>query len=222
MSPQKKDHFILNDVTVNPRYEFKLFTEPYLDQVIDIFTRAFCLSEPMTAYLKMDMGLYKNFARAVAEKAIVDKLSVIALKDNQVAACALIEDLASPCPIPDFDPKFKYILNLLEKLGVSYFANQTIKPLEISHLFITAVDEKFRGQKLSTQVNFHAMNISSAAGFKKMYCEFTHELNEKGVLHHLKMPCVKIGAQLYQDFVFEAEKPFAYLSGGATSYLWEI
>ncbi len=222
ISSSCKDHFALNNLMVDPRYNFKYFTESYLEQVVDLFTRAFCLSEPMTAYLKMDMDLYKNFARAVAEKAVADKLSIIALKDDKVVACALVEDITNPCPIPDFDPKFKYILGLLEKLSNQYFTNKTINPFEISHLFITAVDEKFRGQKLSTQVNFQAMNISSQAGFSQMYCEFTHPLNEKGVIHHLTIPYSEIGSQVYQDFIFENNRPFEKLDGGAKSYLWQI
>lgn len=217
-----KDHFAINNLSINPAFEFKKFTHPYLGQVVDVFTRSFCLYEPMTSYLKMDMNLYKKFAYAVAEKAIIDRLSVIALKDGQVAAFALVEDIANPCPIPDFDPKFKYILELLESLGKSYFSNRIINSLDISHLFITAVDENFRGQNLSTQVNFQAMNISSQAGFSRMYCEFTHEFNEKGVIHHLTTPFIKIGSQLYRDFVFENQKPFSKLPGAATSYLWQI
>ncbi len=217
-----KDHFSFNHLSVNPYFQFQLFTEPYLEQVVDVFTRAFCLFEPMTAYLKMDMTLYKNFARIVAENAVQDQLSVIALQEGKVAAIALVEDLARPCDIPDFDPKFKNILALLDRLGKDYFSKRTIKPLEISHLFITAVDEKFRRQNLSTQVNFQAMNISSRAGFKEMYCEFTHPYNEQGVIPHLKMPYTLIGAQVYKDFVFQNKKPFAQLSGGAKSYLWQI
>lgn len=221
-SLNNKNHFLLNKVDIHPDIQFKLFTEPYLDQVVEIFTKAFCLSEPMTAYLKMDMSLYKNFAYAVAKKAIEDKLSVLAFKNNELAAFALVEDLADPCPIPDFDPKFKYILKLLEQIGETYFTDRVLKPREISHLFITAVDEKFRGQKLSTQVNFQAMNISAQAGFSKMYCEFTHYYNEEGVLHHLLRPHSMIGTQVYRDFTYGNEKPFKELGGHATSYLWEL
>lgn len=217
-----KDHLTLNGLVSNPAYQFKLFTRPYLKQVIQVFTHSFCLSEPMTAYLKIDMNLYKKFAHAVAEKAILDKLSVIALQNDQVVAFALVEDMANPCPIPDFDPKFKYILELLDSLGQSYFSNNTVNPLEIAHLFITAVDEKFRGKNLSTQVNFYAMNMASQAGFNQMYCEFTHEYNEKGVLHHLKSPYFLMGSQVYKDFSLEGKKPFNELAGGAKSYLWTI
>lgn len=215
-------NYIANNIRSNPRYRIEILTKEYIDQVVEVFTYAFCRSEPMTSYLQLDEQKYKIFARAVTEQAVLDKLSVIALDGEKVVACALTEDLASPGPIPDFDPKFVYILALLEKLGEGFLSAKTLAKGNVGHLFITAVNHHYRNQGLSTQVNFHAMDLASQKGFMFMYCELTHPYNESGILHHLKNPKWLIGDIIYSEFKIGDYHPFKNLPGGARSYLWTI
>lgn len=203
-------------------YTYELLTKQHIDQVVDVFTKAFCRSEPMTQYLHLDEKKYRKFARAVTEKAVEDQLSVVALHHDKVVACALVEDIADAGAIPDFDPKFESILALLEELGKPFFVGKTFEKREIAHLFITAVHEDYRHQRLSTQVNFHAMDIAQKHGFDFVYCEFTHVFNERGVLHHLNNQKKLIGSCVYNQFEINNSKPFEHLAGGANSYLWEL
>jgi len=218
----KHENFNRNAVSMDDQYEYKLFTIEYIDKVVDVFTQTFCRAEPMTHYLHMDEEKYRQFAYSVAKKAVEDELSVITLHKGEVIAFALVEDLAQPGDIPDFDPKFNFILALLDKLGGHYFENKKLPPRHVAHLFITAVAEKYRGKRLSTQVNFQAMDIAAHRGFDFMYCEFTNYINEKGTIPHLKNPKKLIGSQEYDNFILENRKPFDQLEHGATSYLWEI
>ncbi|MBA3661862.1 MAG: hypothetical protein H0W64_09050 [Gammaproteobacteria bacterium] len=213
---------LLDNVPSHPSYQYKLLTKAYIDQVVHVFTTAFCRSEPMTHYLKMDEEQYKIFARAVTEKACEDQLSIIALENDKVIACALVEDIANPGPIPDFDPKFEFILGLLEELGKAFFEKKSFPRNHIAHLFITAVDEDHRHLGLSKQVNFRAMDLASEKGFEFIYCELTHIYNELGIMHHLQNPKKLIGTRLYRDFIYKGSKPFLGLPGGAHSYLWAI
>lgn len=216
------ENFLRNNVPLDPSHRYELLKASHVDQVVQMFTQAFCRSEPMTRYLEMNEDLYQVFARAVTEKAVEDKLSVVVLEGNKVIACAIVEDLMSPGPVPDFDPKFKYILALLEQLGGDYFAGKVFPQNHIAHLFITAVHEDYRHLGLSRQVNFQAMDFAAYHGFDFVYCEFTHIYNEKGTIPYLKNAKQRIGSIIYQDFKLENERPFANLQGGATSYLWEI
>lgn len=203
-------------------YRYEILTPKYIDQVIEVFTTAFCRSEPMTAYLQMDENQYRVFARAVTEKASDDKLSVIALDGEQVVACALTEDLADPGALPDFDPKFAYILALLEALGKNYFSDKMIPKNKIAHLFITAVHERYRHRGLSRQVNFRAMDVAAQRGFDFIYCEFTHYFNMRGTINHLENPKKLIGSRVYKEFLHDGMKPFAQLEGSADAYLWAL
>lgn len=217
------ENFKRNNILVDNRYQFELFKPQHLEQVVELFTNSFCDSEPMTHYLEMDKVAYRIFARQVAEKAIEDKLSVVALDKDKVIACALVEDLAAPGDISaDFDAKFINILSLLEQLGQKFFHDKKIKTKHIAHLFITAVDKDYRHQGLSRQMNFMAMDLAAANGFDFVYCEFTHIYNELGTISHLRNNKRLIGSRTYDEFHLDNKKPFAHLSGGANSYLWEI
>lgn len=222
--PKKKQHsnLVKNQISLDKRFHYEILSPIYIDQVVDVFTHAFCRSEPMTHYLRMDEDKYKIFARTVSEKACEDKLSIVALDGAKVIACALVEDLAVPGPIPDFDPKFEYILSFLEKLGKHFFSGKIFFSNHIAHLFITAVDENYRHRGLSTQVNFRAMDLAAEHNFEFVYCELTHPFNESGIIHHLKNPKRLIGSCNYHEFVHKGIRPFANLSGEAHSYLWSI
>lgn len=215
------DNFLRNNIPINKNYTYEILAKEHVDQVVRIFTEAFCRSEPMTEYLHLDEKQYDIFSFAVTEKAVKDKLSVVCLDKGKVIAFAIVEDITDNGVIPDFDPKFKYILGLLEKLGANFFAGKVFPRNHIAHLFITAVDEQYRHLGLSTQVNFCAMDLALEKGFDFVYCEFTNYYNEKGVIPHLKNKKKLIGDESYEDFALEGEKPFKHLSGGARSFLWE-
>ncbi len=217
-----EDNFSRNGLIKNTNYHCKILTNQYAEQVIDVFTRAFCHDEPMTNYLHMDETKYREFAREVTNKAIEDELSIVALDEDKVIALALVEDLADPGSIPDFDPKFNDILALLDTLGGDFFKEKNFPSKHVAHLFITAVDENYRSEKLSTLVNFSVMDIAAQKGFDFMYCEFTNFLNEKGTVPHLKNKKRLIGSQSYSNFSVNGNKPFEHLNSGANAYLWEI
>lgn len=215
-------NFIINQVPFNQTYQYEVLSEAYLDQVTQLFTHAFCTDEPMTHYLQMDEKKYQKFAYAVAKQACEDQLSIIALDKKKVIAIALLEDAALPGKIEDFDPKFIYILSLLERLGENFFLNQKIAPKQIAHLFITAVDKHYRQQGLATQVNFRAMDLAAQHQFAFAYSEFTNYYNEKSIIPHIKNYKQLIGSCIYREFTYQNTQPFAHLEGGANAYLWEI
>lgn len=212
-----------NGIKKDNRFTYEVLTEKHIEQVTQIFTQAFCDDEPMTHFLDMQYATYTEFARAVTKEAANAGFSIVALDGDKVVACGLSEDLADIKPIPiDFDPNFKYIIALLDDLGKDYFPGKIFPPLEVAHLFITAVARDYRHLGLSTQINFRAMDLAAMLGFKFMYCELTNILNERGIMHHLKNTKKLIGSRTYNDFVTEGIRPFAGLTSGANSYLWEI
>jgi hypothetical protein len=205
------------------KYKFETAAEQHLEGIIDVFAEAFCTAEPMTQYLKIDQKRFKVFARAVAENAIQDKLSIVALDKDKVVACALVEDMAAIRDAPlDFHPDFKYIAALLEQLGASYFAEKVFKIQCVAHLFITAVATNYRRQGLSTAVNLRATALAGLRGFKFIYSELTNVYNELGIFHHIQKNRQLTGTCTYKEFEVGGIKPFAALSGSANGYIWEI
>ncbi|MBX3708659.1 MAG: hypothetical protein KIT56_05580 [Gammaproteobacteria bacterium] len=214
---------ILSQIPVDLQYRYEMLQPIHIDRVVTMFTQAFCDAEPMTHYLGVSYQSFKQFALAVTEKASEEKLSVVALDDDRVIACALTEDLVNPLDIIfELDPKFKPIFNILEQLSAKFFADKKIEKNHIAHLFITAVDESYRGKGLSKQVNYRSMALAAGMNFSFMMSELTNYINTNGIMHHLHYNKILLGSQIYQNYVFEGIKPFKDLSGIATSYLWEL
>lgn len=216
--------FERNQLKVDTHFHYEVAQKKHTHGIVKIFTEAFCSSEPMTYYLKIDPQKFLAFSTKVTENAIQDQLSIVALDGDRIVACALVEDLAEMRDAPiDFDPNFKYILSLLETLSGDFFKDKKIAKKNIAHLFITAVDKDYRRRGLSTQVNFHAMDLAAKRGFQFMYSELTNFYNEMGVFNHMKEKRRQLlGACDYKDFELNGFKPFPDLPGYAHGYLWEI
>lgn len=203
--------------------QYELLKPEHVSSTIDMFMRAFCLSEPMTKYVDMQFEEFRPFATMVTEKAARDGLSTVVLDGNKVIACTLVEDIANPLDIKcELTKKFDPIFNLLDNLSAGYFAGKIFSPHLIAHLFITAVHEDYRGMRLSEIVNFGAMEVARRAGFHFMFSELTNYINENGLVKYLEFEKKLLGVTVYRDFQFDGRKPFSMLAGEAHSYLWEL
>lgn len=217
------EQLILSQIILDHHYHYQILQNHHIEQTVTMFTHAFCDAEPMTHYVKMDYHSFLPFAEAVVRKAARDQLSIIALDQDRVIACALVEDFMHPLNIDfEMDPKFKYIFSLLEKISGEFFKDKKIPSRLIAHLFISAVDAKYRGLGISKQVNFRAMALAEKHKYAFMLSELTNYINEKGIIPHLKGAKLQIGSQVYQDYIFEGTRPFENLMGSAHSFLWEL
>lgn len=214
---------MLEQIPLDHTYKYEILRPEHIKRVVEMFTVNFCDHEPMTRYVDMPYEGFSRFANAVTSKAAVDGLSVVAMDGDMVIACALVEDVANPLPMDfEVEPKFGPIFSLLEYIGNDLLKDRTFKPNQIAHLFITAVDKTYQRQGLSRQVNFRAMALAVDRGYTFMLSELTNYYNERGILPHLRYNKLRVGSQIYKDFIFENAKPFANLEGGANSWLWEL
>lgn len=204
-------------------YEYKILQSEHYDQAVNIITHSFCEHEPMTKYLGITHSEFLPFAKVIVQKAIKDGLSIVALDENKLSACTIVDDYADPINIShEFDPKFKIIFSLLEHLSNDFFNNKEIEKGHLAHLFITAVAKNYHGKGLSSQINLQSTRLAEQKGFDFMCCEFTHPYNEKGTIKNLKNNKLLIKSYDYKDFIFEGKKPFENLTGSVSSYIWEL
>ena len=68
-----RDNFSRNRLKPDKKYHYALLTHHHVERVVTLFTKSFCQSEPMTAYLKMDEEKYKLFARCIKRKSLIVK-----------------------------------------------------------------------------------------------------------------------------------------------------
>lgn len=212
------------DLTLDDKnFKYEILSQRHYDQTIDIITHTFCHREPMTKCLGITPHEFTPFAKLMVEKAIKDGLSIVALDNDTVCACTIVEDGTDPLNITiNLDSRFKIIFSLLENLASEFFNERILSRNHIAHLFITAVAENYLGRGLSKKINFESIQLARKNGFDFMYCEFTHDYNEKGTVKNLTNNKLLIRSCLYKDFVFNGEKPFQSLEGSASTYIWEL
>src|SRR5690349_6444552 len=103
--------------TQNPKdyspFDIEKLQAKHIDQVIHLVAKTFCDSEPMAKYLKLDYKEFSPFAEVIVEKAAQEEMSIVVLEEDQVVACAIVEDVTKQHPF-DFElsPKFEPMLAL--------------------------------------------------------------------------------------------------------------
>lgn len=201
-------------------YTTKTLTKEHLESAVELFTRSFCDSEPITKHLKISYSDYEPFVRDVMKKALQDGMSVVALdKTNKVIACAIAEDIANPFT-PDVDkyPKMKPVFALLNELDKPFFRGKHFTRGKIAHIWIAVVDSTYRGKGLSTVIDTACADLAVSKGYDFAYAEFTNEISSN-ITHHYSIYqlCNTIK---YDDFRLEQnQKPFKGVTGGASAYI---
>ncbi len=146
---------------------------------------------------------------------------VILDKNHRVIACALAEDMADIfIPHIAHYPKMKAILTLLNEVSKPFTKGKKFIPGKIVHVWITAVDQTYRGHGLSTQVAMSCVESAARKGYDYAYAEFTSELTEN-ITHQFKVLHL-VNELKFADFTLEGKKPFAELPGSVTAYLAAI
>jgi hypothetical protein len=219
---KEKEVDMINTTQTTTDYTIQTLKDEHIKSVVDLFTKSFCDSEPITKKLNINYKEYEPFATEVVQKAAKEGMSKVAIdKKNKVVACAIAEDLSDPfIPHLAHYPKMKPIISLIGQLSEPFIAGKRFTKGKIVHVWIAAVDPAYRGKGLSTEIDMACIEAAARKGYDFAYAEFTNHISEN-VTHHFKMLqlCNRIPLQ---DFTIDGAKPFAGLTGAADSYVATI
>ena len=213
-----KEENIMN--MIKPDYTLITLDEQHATSTVELFARTFCDSEPITKHLSIQYHDYEPFAREVINKAIKEGVSKIAIdKQDKVIACCIAEDIADAfMPKLTHYPKLKPIITLLNELSKPFLDGKKFLKGKVAHVWIAAVDRKYRGQGLSTVIDMACADLLARKGYDFVYAEFTNEISEKIINQYsLFQLCNKIN---YDTFTMgSGERPFKGVNGYAASYV---
>lgn len=207
---------------VKTDYQITTLSKEHLKSAVELFTKSFCDSEPITKHLNIEYKEYEPFAKEVVEKAIAEGMSVVALdKNNRVIACTIAEDITNPfTPNISHYPKLKPIFHLLDQLDEPFLKGKNFIKGKIAHVWIAIVDSQFRGKGLSTAIDLACTDLAAKKGFYFAYAEFTNPVSEN-ITHHYSVTKL-LNHIKFDEFEMEKTQPFKGVKGAAAAYLLGI
>lgn len=120
-----------------------------VDQIVHLVATAFSTSEPLARAVGLSVAEMQTFLRPLMSTAMAQGLTIVAHRasSGDLAGALLNDDFASPLPVDpsQLNPKYLPIIALLESLEEHQRFARDIAPGECLHLFMLAVDERFKG-----------------------------------------------------------------------------
>ena len=215
----KLDKGVVMGTLQKNQYTIDTLQKQHVREVTELFINSFRNYEPITKRLNVSREDYTPFVEEVVQKAIKDGMSSVAVDENKhVIAFIIAEDMANPfMPHLSHYPKLKPVFALLAKLSKPFVDGKVFSKGKVAHLWVAAVDPKYMGHHMFTELDDATIKMVAKKGFNFAYAEFTNEISEK-IIHQFKLIelCNRIK---YDDFELEnGQKPFAGIKGGAAAY----
>lgn len=211
---------VMTKSSVKAEYTIQTLSDEHVKSTVELFTKSFCDSEPITKHLGVQYREYEPFTIEVIQKAVKDGLSKVAVdKQHKVIACCIAEDLADPfIPKLAHYQKLRPVFALLSELSKPFLKGKTFAKGRIAHVWVAAVDPEYRGHKLSTEIDMATSELLARKGFDFAYVEFTNDLSEK-IVHQYNLYQL-LNRINFEDFVLDRQlKPFAGVKGSAAAYI---
>lgn len=201
-------------------YTIQPLAPDHVKATVELFTKTFCDSEPITRHLGIQYADYLPFANEVVSKAAKDGLSKVALDQKQrVIAFCIAEDLADPfIPKVVHYPKLQPIFSLLRALSRPFLQDKAFSEKKIAHVWVVAVDPAFRNQRVFTEIDLNCSETLARKGYGFAYVEFTSEISEKIIKQYGLYKLMN--RIVYDKFSLEnGQQPFKGLEGSASAYM---
>lgn len=151
------------------------FDKSDLEQTIRCISRSFT-QETMSQALGIDANSYISLAEIFGQRAVQYQLSLVA-KDEEsgdVIGFSILEDFVAEAPNLDrVDPRFIPIMNVVDELEQWYIKNSPVKSGEILHIFLTGVDEQYRGKGIAYQLMEETFKVAKNNNYKGIIAECT-------------------------------------------------
>jgi len=200
--------------------EFKMLKTEHIEQAAKILTDQFLKHESISNYLQFSETEFLSFTKSVCEKAVLDQLSVIAIENNKIIACLIVDDYKSVINKKNEIEleKFDILEQLFDTLSKKYKTEIINNNKKIAHFFMIAVDEKYAGKGIANKLvkkaeelvkrNNYNTVILEAMGTNSQYISKKHGYK---ILNEVN----------YSNFLYKRKKVFSGVDNSLSCKLME-
>lgn len=198
------------------------FTAIHILPVAALMARAFALHDPLTRAAGIDEAEMYPWVLDIAEKAVRDGFSLVALEQGRVVGCIVSE------PADDFiEPtrplcaKFDPVFALVERLHHPFLseARQRHPLARIAHCTDIAVAPDCMGRAVAAQLYLANDLYLHRLGYRWVYGEFSNAENYRAVQSRPHEVLARIDLP---SFEYQGRRPFATAQGDAISILGPV
>ena len=201
----------------------QLLQEDQLEGAISCLCNAFVQREPMVRHLTINFEEFQVFAKGLCPLLLQADLSLTAVHEEtgQVVGVRLSEDYFSgpthTLSIPGLSPKFEPLFALLDSLSEEFRRHQISAPGNMVHLYMIAVDNRFAGRQIASNMNREFLKLAVERGFQWAVSEPTGLTSQYILRHHLGF---SVQNEIkYRDFTFAGRYPFMGLPNHPSAML---
>lgn len=162
-------------------YSFHKLVHSDIPEATACILNTFTTDEPMVTAQQISEAEFRTFIEPLVNKAADDGLSVVAKANEKVIGCIISEDAASEPPegLEQVTEKMNPILDLLEQLSESYYANgNELVPGHFYHMFIGSVYPAYSGEKITENMLKKAEDMARELGYKASVVEATGSVSQ--------------------------------------------
>jgi hypothetical protein len=187
---------------------FELMTAQHVEEACKVVGRSFT-HEPMTESLGLNyQQVYSEFAKIVQELG-PNGMSTVAINsaNGEIAGCCLNKDFTMEPMSDDADHSDALaVFDLVEALDETAPELKDLKPGEMFHVYILAVNSDYAKLDIGLNLVKQAEVLARSGHFKQMIAEVTGPISQ----HIFIDSCdhKEIGRVNYGDFIYQGSKVF--------------
>jgi ribosomal protein S18 acetylase RimI-like enzyme len=203
--------------------EIRSLNNSDISDATDCVVRNFARREPMTKLLGISEKECRDFFSQITLKAANEKLSLVARnrQTGQLMGCLIADDPGYISDSPNEDSKsskFDAIFAILDKVTEPLKTSNGIPKNTYYHVFMLAVEETFRNQRVGELLLLASLKLGKEKGFKFAIAESTGPGSARLRPEHANTP----NFVEYRTFQYKGEYPFKELEGGVALFVHDL
>ncbi|BAY93257.1 MULTISPECIES: GNAT family N-acetyltransferase [unclassified Tolypothrix] len=161
----------------NSEILFQVMQPNDIEETVICISQIFSSFEPMAKALKISFNELYPFALSVCQKAVDEKISIVAKdrKTGKVVGFIISEDFITVYPesLEGIDHKFEYIFSLLSELGENYRRTHAFTAGQVLHISMLGVQEKYTKRHIATTLIRENLKLAKHHKFEIAVTEAT-------------------------------------------------
>ncbi|MFZ7807507.1 hypothetical protein ACO1D2_24535 [Bacillus thuringiensis] len=206
--------------------KIELLEKKHIQEAANVIATAFVENEPLTSYLEVPLSSYKKICKKMVVEAIQQKLSWVAMKEDEMVAVILCRKAEKPLLnkqeaiqlCPQVAPIFQ-LLTELEEQSVEFL---NLSKENLIYFDMGACHPNWMGKGIISAINMlclHALTLA-AENQSHIITACTNKISTK--LWTRQYQAVQLNEIHYESFCYQERYPFAGITTSAAAQLLYI